>query len=248
GATYSYTRSSEKKKQGTYLNFNLDTSGNLLGLLTGSYTGRDRDNSQLFGQPYAQYVKGSIDLRKQWQVGPRKGIFSKVVLGVGIPYGNSEQLPYTKQFFAGGANSIRAFPARGIGPGTYVSDNEGNLLFIDQSGDIKFESSLEYRTHIYGVIKGALFVDAGNIWLLNEDEQRPGGQFRADDFLSQIAIGSGAGIRLDFGYFVVRFDLAFPIRRVAGEKAGWVLNEVNPLSKDWRRDNMILNIAIGYPF
>jgi outer membrane protein assembly factor BamA len=121
-------------------------------------------------------------------------------------------------------------------------------FFIDQRGDIKLESSVEYRFDIIKALKGALFVDAGNIWLMNEDPLRPGGEFKKDKFLDELAVGTGFGLRLDFNFFVLRLDLAFPLRKPRDGTTRWVADEIDFGSKTWRQDNLILNVAFGYPF
>jgi outer membrane protein assembly factor BamA len=171
-------------------------------------------------------------------------------------------MPYIKQFSIGGSNSIRAFPARTIGPGTYSITEEvpptvepGEepqkyaRLFIDQRADMKLEANAEFRFDIVNFLKGAVFVDAGNIWLIREDDTRPGGRFRKAEFYKQLAVGTGAGLRFDFNFFVLRFDLAFPLRKPwLPENERWVFDEISFGNPQWRSDNLILNIAIGYPF
>jgi len=121
-------------------------------------------------------------------------------------------------------------------------------LFIDQRGDIKLEGNAEYRFDIFKALKGAVFVDAGNIWLMRADTlHRPGGEFHASTFLNQIAVGTGVGLRLDFSFFVLRFDLAFPLRKPYLDDP-WVADEIDFGSRAWRKENLIFNIAIGYPF
>ena len=160
--------------------------------------------------------------------------------GLGIPYGNSEVLPYVEQFFSGGAYSIRGFTARYVGPGSYHEDSDG---FIDQSGDIKLETNLEYRFGMSKVIKGALFLDVGNIWLANEDENRPGSQFNMHTFYNQLAVGTGFGLRFDFTFFVLRTDLGFPIRNpYETEGKNWLFGTGNGFK------NALFYLAIGYPF
>ncbi len=179
-----------------------------------------------------------------------------MIVGVGNAFGNSTNMPYIKQFSIGGSNSIRAFPARSLGPGTYnIKATAGNNYFIDQRGDIKLESNIEYRFGIINALKGGVFVDAGNIWLWNLDpsDKRIGGKFDKNKFLTEIAVGTGFGIRYDFSYFVLRFDLAWPLRKTVPvdtltNKFDWVINKIDFGNADWRSQNLILNVAIGYPF
>jgi outer membrane protein assembly factor BamA len=179
-------------------------------------------------------------------VGEKSVFANRIMVGVGIPYGNSHQLPYIKQFFSGGNNSIRAFRSRSVGPGTYHQPPDAGLL-AEQPGDIKLELNSELRFPLVGVIEGAVFVDAGNVWLFNEDTTKLGAKFTGR-FLSELAAGAGVGIRFDLTFLVLRFDLAFPIRKPwLQQRERWVLNQVN-WSPEWRRENLVFNLAIGYPF
>jgi outer membrane protein assembly factor BamA len=173
-----------------------------------------------------------------------------LIAGIGVAYGNSATLPYVKQFYIGGSNSVRAFNARGLGPGSYkIPDSVAAKSFIDQAGDIKLEVNSEYRFPIVSIVKGALFVDAGNIWLLREDPGRPGGKFSGKTFLDEIAVGTGFGLRLDLSFFILRFDLAFPLRVPSlPSNERWVINKIDFGNPSWRKNNLALNIAIGYPY
>ncbi|MEO8588058.1 MAG: BamA/TamA family outer membrane protein, partial [Flavobacteriales bacterium] len=158
--------------------------------------------------------------------------------------GNSDVIPYVKQFYSGGTNSLRGFRARSVGPGTFVSDQTDNLQ-VDQVGDIKLEANMEYRFTMAGKMKGAVFADAGNVWLLREDPQRPSGEFEWSDFISEVAFDGGFGLRYDPGVIVIRLDLAAPLRRPdLPEGDRWVFDDFD---RQWSR-NFILNFAIGYPF
>lgn len=233
-----------------YFNGNFSLAGNLINWITPDPESPEDTTSVLFGQPFSQFVLGDVDFRYYWQIDPHNRLVARLALGAGYAYGNSAYLPYIKQFATGGSNSIRAFPARSVGPGTYAGlSNTEEVQFIDQRGDIKVEANLEYRFDIYRFLKGAVFLDAGNIWLWNEDPQRPGGKFSKDKFLKEFAVGTGLGIRLDFSFFILRFDLGIPLRKPwlnAGER--WVVKEIDFSSKTWRDDNFAFNIAIGYPF
>ena len=172
-----------------------------------------------------------------------------MIVGAGIPYGNSRDLPFIKQFFIGGTSSVRAFRARSIGPGTFDGSTVADNSFLpDQSGDLKLEFSTELRTELYKIVKGAVFVDAGNIWLLNKNTDKPGAEFTGD-FLNQLAVGTGVGLRFDFSFLVLRTDLAFPLRKPYLPKGNqWVIDDIKFSDGAWRKENLILNIAIGYPF
>jgi outer membrane protein assembly factor BamA len=159
-------------------------------------------------------------------------------------------MPYVKQFYIGGSNSVRAFAAGGLGPGTYkIPDSVAANSFIDQAGDIKLEANTEYRFPIISIVRGALFVDAGNIWLLREDPGRPGAKFSGSTFLDEIAVGTGFGVRLDLSFFILRCDLAFPLRVPSlPTTERWVISKVNFSDPSWLKNNLALNIAIGYPY
>ena len=240
------------EKHNFYFNGNIDVSGNLLNLV--QRNGTDNNNGgvkEIFGTPYSQFTKVSGDFRYYYKIDKRNLIATRFFAGVGVPYGNAESLPYLKQFAAGGTNTIRAFRSRSIGPGSFAQARDAgpDSLLLDQTGDISLLANIEYRFDVLGALKGALFVDAGNIWLVNEDVDRPGGEFSTSDFLSETAVGTGFGLRFDADFFVIRLDFAFPLRApFLPEGDRWVISNIDPLSKSWRRDNLILNIAIGYPF
>ncbi|MEX2335839.1 MAG: BamA/TamA family outer membrane protein [Fulvivirga sp.] len=253
GTTYSFYYNSQGKeerltrKHNFYFNGNIDISGNLLHLAQSSMRSTentDEEPYQLFGSPYAQFVKTDIDIRHYWRFNRSKKLASRIVAGIGYAYGNSSVLPYTKQFSIGGSSSIRAFRARSVGPGVFESAD--SLRYIDQTADIKLEANVEYRFEIIGSFKGAVFVDAGNIWTLQEDENRPGSKFGTDDFLTQIALGTGVGLRFDLQFFVLRLDLAFPLKIPTADR--WLFSDIAINDREWRRQNLVLNIAIGYPF
>ena len=206
---------------------------------------------EIFGTAYSEYYKFDIDLRYYYNTNDqRASLASRLIAGIGVAYGNSSTLPYVKQFYIGGSNSVRAFGARTLGPGSYkIPDSLAAKSFIDQAGDIKLEANTEYRFPIISILKGALFVDAGNIWLLQEDPGRPGSKFSGKTFLDEIAVGTGFGLRLDLSFFILRFDLAFPLRipyLLRGER--WVINKFDIGDPSWRANNLSLNLAIGYPY
>jgi outer membrane protein assembly factor BamA len=156
-------------------------------------------------------------------------------------------LPYIKQFFAGGTNSVRSFVARTIGPGSYLAPVEN--LGVDQTGDIRIEFNAEYRFHFTRMLLGAAFVDIGNVWLRNPDPERPGGDFQLNRFYKEFGIGTGLGIRFDLQVLVFRIDMAWPLYIPYFEEGDrWVIGDFNPFSKDWRKEYLIWNLAIGYPF
>ncbi|RFC53899.1 translocation and assembly module lipoprotein TamL [Brumimicrobium aurantiacum] len=234
GLTYSFTYNElnvSQKKGKINFKMNFDLAGNTVNLI-----GKMQDDGikTFMGLKYAQYVKGDVDFSYHYDI-DRKGntIIGRVFGGIGVPYGNSTALPFVKQYFSGGSYSVRAFQIRSLGPGSYQPENDENGYF-DQAGDIRLEANLEYRFPLISVLKGAVFVDAGNVWLKNENEALPGGKFTSD-FMNKIGIGPGVGLRVDVQGFVIRFDFAAPIKR---PYADW----------EFEYDAPVFNFAIGYPF
>jgi outer membrane protein assembly factor BamA len=250
GSNYSYTYTNVlnyKPVNGFYLNAGIDLSGNIAGLATGANINKG-DTAKIFGKQFSQYTRLQGDYRYYRKVGEKSVWANRIFAGIGIPYGNSRSLPYIKQFFAGGNNSIRAFRSRTVGPGTYQAPQVNGSL-AEQPGDLKLELNTELRFPLApSVLQGAVFVDAGNVWLWNNDPNKPGAQF-SNKFLSEMAAGSGIGIRFDLSFLILRFDLAFPIRKPwldPGKR--WVINQIKFGDSEWRKENLILNLAIGYPF
>jgi len=233
-----------------YFNGLIDVSGNLAGLLVKNEDAKGV--KRIANTRFDQYFKIDLDGRYYRRLGLNSTLANRIVLGYGAPHGNSYQLPYIKQFFSGGNNSIRAFRSRSL-LGTYLYPDTTGFL-PDQTGDIRVEFNTEYRPHISGPLYGALFIDAGNTWLKNQDtttlqngmRARPGAEF-TKDWMKQLAVGAGVGIRLDIQLFVIRLDVAFPIRK-PWEQNPWVLNQIRINEKRWRQANVIYNLAIGYPF
>jgi outer membrane protein insertion porin family len=251
GSTYSYTYnplSGNRIQTGLYFNGTLDLSGNIAGLITGADVKAGKE-SKIFHAPFSQYIKAETDARYYVQASSKSVWVTRLILGVGYPYGNSTSLPFIKQFFIGGNNSIRAFRSRSLGPGTYNFPRNDSTTFLpDQSGDIKLEINTEYRAHLFSVVNGAVFVDAGNIWLYNNDTARAGAKF-SKNFMKELAVGAGVGLRIDVSFLVLRLDLAFPLRKpYLPEGQRWVINQINFSDRNWRRENLVFNLAIGYPF
>ncbi len=253
------------RKSNFYFNGTIDLSGNIINSIQ-NLANPNVEPHEVLGSPYSQYLILSTDLRYYYQLNKKSKLATRLFMGSGFAYGNSKNLPYIKQFASGGSNSLRAFPARSVGPGTYNVRTDPNIntntYFIDQRGDIKLEANAEYRFDIYKGLKGAVFVDAGNIWSRKEDDSvlvdidttprliqpRPGSKF-SKDFLSEIAVGTGVGVRYDFSFFILRLDVAFPLRKpYLDPKERWVFNQIDFGSNAWRKQNLIFNIAIGYPF
>ena len=223
----------------------VETSGNLFHLLSGALKLEKDSLGQysIFGLAYAQYLKTDAAWTMNMNLGRRNNILFHVETGVAYPYGNSRMLPFEKRYYAGGANGVRGWAVRGLGPGRYVSRN-GTIDYINQSGDIKLDLSFEYRMHMFWKFDGAVFVDAGNIWTMYDYDDQPGGLFLWDEFYKQIAVSYGAGVRLDLNFLVLRFDVA--------------MKAVNPIYMEgplrypiacpnFRRD-FAWHFAVGYPF
>ena len=246
--TYTFTNTMQKRKKNTfYFSGEVDLAGNITGLATGANV-KEGNQKSIFDVPFSQYAKFRGDFRHYLKLGKESQLASRIIVGAGIPYGNSNVLPTSKQFVVGGTNSIRAFRARSIGPGSYLNTETSNNYLPDQSGDLKLEFSTEYRAKLFSIVKGAAFIDAGNIWLMNKDPNKPGGEI-SKDFMKEIAVGAGVGLRFDVSFFILRTDLAFPLRKPYlpdGER--WVIKDIDFGSGPWRKENLILNIAIGYPF
>ena len=240
---YSYTYSTTSAHRNPIVwQTTITESGNMLSL---GYmaAGKDFNTKQkdLFGNPFAQFVKISSSLRKTWSLTPKSQLVGSAAAWIIMDYGNTERAPYSEQFYVGGANSIRAFTIRSIGPGNYVAPNT-HYAYLDQTGDIKLEANLEYRFNIVGSLYGATFLDAGNIWLMKHDDNRPGAKFKADSVFKQLATGTGVGIRYDLDFFVIRLDLgiALHVPYETGKSGYYNIPKF--------KDGLGLHFAIGYPF
>lgn len=231
----------------------IDVAGNLAGLVDKNLGEND---GQLFGVPFEQFARFDGEARYYRDISPTLRWANRFVGGLGIPYGNSKFLPQFKQYFAGGSTGIRAFRARTLGPGAYYADSVTRSIFGNSSfGDVKLELNSELRIKFNSLLNGALFLDAGNIWTYNYNEDSfygPEAVF-SKNFYKQVAVGGGIGLRLDFSFLIFRIDLAAPLRKpwypyLETPKNAWVFNEFNLRSKDWRQENLVLNIAVAYPF
>ena len=247
--SYIYTNTMQKRKKNTfYYKGSIDLSATLTGLLSGANIDK-KDTLKVFGVPFSQFVKIENEFRHYYKLGQNSQLASRILVGAGFAYGNSKEMPFIKQFFIGGTNSLRAFRARSIGPGSFLDPaTNTNSFLADQSGDLKIEFNTEYRAKIYGIVKGAVFLDAGNIWLLNDNPNKPGSKF-TKNFMNEMAVGTGVGLRFDLSFLVLRTDFAFPIRKpYLPEGQRWVIDAINIGSGSWRKENLIFNLAIGYPF
>lgn len=224
-----------------YIRINLESSGNLLNLIeTATHAIPNEEGFyEIFGVRYSQYFRINTDYRHFYYLGSDKNtsLAIRLLLGLAVPYGNSKEIPYEKGFYGGGANDMRGWVFRALGPGAYSGPTD-----YERIGDIQIETNLEYRFPLYKWFKGALFTDIGNIWTYNDTDAFPGGQFQWDTFYQQFAVDVGAGLRLDLSFFIFRFDLAIPVVNPAypaGER-----NRIPDLQ--WRQ--FIGNFGIGYPF
>lgn len=203
----------------------------------------DKEGKKLFGNPFAQFIKGTVEARYNYQLGENQRLVGRIMAGAIYSYGNARTAPYNEQFYVGGANSVRAFTIRSIGPGRYYQSSEENkYAYIDRTGDLKFEANLEYRFQIMGDLHGATFLDCGNIWLLREDPDRPGGRLKAGHFFKDLALGTGFGIRYDMDFLVIRFDVGIGLHLPyeTGKSGYYNLPRF--------KDGMGYHFAIGYPF
>lgn len=242
----SFTFNNQKPKKNTsfyYFRFTAESAGNSLSLFS-KITNREKGSDgvyEIYGIGFAQYLKGDVEYRYFQPVNSTDKIAYRVFLGVANPYGNSKSIPFEKQYFSGGANSIRAWATRDLGPGSYRDTSSS--FYPDKSADIKIEANIEYRFKLFWRLEGALFIDSGNIWAISKNDGREGGLFGFDSFYKEIAIGTGAGMRFDFSFFMIRFDLGLKIYDPA-EDAGnrWTFG------KTVTHNYLNYNFGIGYPF
>ncbi|WP_321438702.1 BamA/TamA family outer membrane protein [uncultured Bacteroides sp.] len=200
------------------------------------------EEKKLLGNPFAQFLKLTSEVRYTYKINARQFLVSRLSGGILYAYGNSEVAPYNEQFYIGGANSLRAFTIRSLGPGSYRPDASKTYSYMDQTGNFKLEANIEYRFNLLGNLNGAIFLDAGNIWLLKKDEFRPGGQFNLSRLGKDIALGTGAGLRYDFSYLVIRLDAGI------GLHAPYTTYKTGYYNIPTFKDGLGIHLAIGYPF
>ncbi len=243
GFTYmSKENSNTSKKAVSYLRVNIQSSGNILRqyFKSANYPTDSLGRYLILGIPFAQFLRTDLDYRIYVPIRKKSRVVYRIAGGIGKPLSNLNVLPYEQSFFSGGPNGVRAWRARTLGPGGYDPSNSSSRF--DKIGDILLEGNLEYRFHIIKTFNGALFVDAGNIWRLKKDDSKPDGEFILNNFYKQIAIGGGFGIRWDLSFFVLRLDLATPLRDPKYAEANrWTFDK-----KPWT--NIVANFGIGYPF
>ncbi len=247
GSFFSYTYNSgfRSRKNKWYFNSGIDLSGNLAGLITGAKRFREKT---IFGTPFAQYAKFDADLHYTRKLPGNYDWANRVSFGIGLPYHNSKVLPFTKLYTIGGASSIRGFRSLSLGPGTYKPTAEDQNFFQIIGGDFKLLANTELRIPFTKQLSGAVFIDAGNIWTKDTILFGPRGQF-TKSFYKELAVASGLGVRFDATVLLVRLDVGIPLRKpYLPDGQRWVLNKIDFGSRAWRRENLILNIAIGLPF
>ncbi len=246
GGNYSYIFNNQKIQKSRdywFLRINAEASGNLLSAISKlSGAGKVDGSYNIFGQPFAQYIRADIDLRYNVILNDASSVVYRGFLGIGIPYGNSKAIPFEKQYFGGGANGIRAWQVRSLGPGSYIHKETG---FVNQTADIKLEANAEYRFKLFWILESALFLDAGNIWTFNEDKSRPGSKFQFRYLLDDIALGTGTGLRFDFKFVIGRLDLGMKLRDPAlRDGSNWIV-----MNRKYNfRDDFTFVLGIGYPF
>ena len=237
---YNYTY--DRSFSGNQLTYNLQLieAGNVFAgiwSLCGS-----KGEKKMFGTPFSQFVKVQTSVVYNHGVMPGHRLVARMLVGAAHAYGNSAQVPYSEQFYIGGANSIRGFAVRSIGPGSFRPDVTTPNGYYDQTGTFKFEANLEYRFPIFSYFKGALFLDAGNVWLLSDDENRPGGKLTMKNFFDDLALGTGVGIRFDMDMLVVRADVGYALH------APYETGKSGYFNMPSFKKSYAFHIAIGYPF
>lgn len=241
--TFTYDNTPTPHRNKTWLEVSATSSGNVTSLLFAAFGEKwNKKDKNLFKNPYAQFVKLTAEIRQLYRINAKNHIATRFMAGVIKSYGNSDYAPYSEQFYIGGANSLRAFTVRSIGPGSYHPDKETRYSYLDETGTLKFEANIEYRFGIFGDLNGALFVDAGNVWLLEKDESRPGGEFKLDSFAKQIALNTGAGLRYDLEFMVLRLDFGIALHAPYDTGKSGYYNIPN-FGKGFA-----WHFAIGYPF
>ena len=243
GTRYSLTFNTQRiNKTGSffYVRADFETSGNLLSLFnkTKLITENEDGAHEIFGIRYAQYVRSSFDFRQHYDLGNDNWFVFRQFVGIGLPYGNSQDMPFERSFYGGGANGLRGWLYRTVGPGGYIPVSED----IEKTGDMQLEFNAEYRFPIYNIVNGAIFVDAGNVWTYHPNESMPNSEFRFDTFYKQLAVDAGIGIRLDVSFLILRVDIAYAMRNP------YMNYETGSHWRFGQGNNFRLQAGIGYPF
>ena len=239
--TYTYDTSYGREVDNRFIwQFMGMSAGNILSGITSLFG--QHGEKHIFGSSFSQFVKGSAEMKYYHRFRAEHWLATRLFIGAEHAYGNSKEVPYSEQFYIGGANSIRAFTIRSLGPGSYVPAKDDVDGYFDQTGTFKLEANIEYRFPIWGDLHGAAFVDAGNIWLLKKDPKRPGGELDRKTFLKDIALGTGIGLRYDIGMLVLRGDLGIGIHAPydTGKKGYYNMTSF--------KNSLAFHLAIGYPF
>lgn len=241
GARYSLTYSSQRfNKTGSfiYLRADFESSGNLLSLFNKTKIITENEGHHEFlGIRYAQYLRSSLDFRQHLDLGNESWLVMREFVGIGVPYGNSKDLPFERSFYGGGSNGLRGWLYRTVGPGGYAPESED----IEKTGDLQLELNAEYRFPIYNIFNGAVFVDAGNVWAYHPNESMPNAEFKFNSFYKQLALDAGIGIRIDVSFLMIRIDFAYAMRNPYPDENG----------NYWRfgkGKNFRMQMGIGYPF
>ncbi len=250
GYTFTYDNNAVSKRNQFWWQTSVTQSGLLVnGISAIAGNSFNKEGKKLFGSPYSQFIKGTTEVRYNFQLDRNNRLVARLGLGAIYSYGNARISPYSEQFFVGGANSIRAFTIRSIGPGRYEpplrpDGTQNPYAFIDRTGDLKLEANLEYRFNIVGDLHGAVFLDSGGIWLIRQDDDRPGSRLKSGKFFNDLATGTGVGLRYDLSFLVVRLDVGLALHvPYDTEKSGYF--NVNPFKQKSAR---AWHLAIGYPF
>ena len=240
GFGYSYSNRS------TAVKFGVETSGNLLQLGSTIFHAKkdEQGRYRVVNIAFAQYAKGDFDLTHSIEIDRNNQMVFHFGFGIACPYGNSSVLPFEKRYFSGGANSVRGWSVRSLGPGKY-RERDGRINFINQTGDMKLDLNAEYRTHLFWKLGGAIFIDAGNVWTLRAYDDQPGGQFTFTHFLSQLAVSYGLGLRFNFNYFILRFDAGMKAINPAYEEEE---DEHFPIIHPRFKRDFAFHFAVGLPF
>lgn len=243
GARYSLIYNTQRiNQQGSFAYFraDLESSGNLLSLFNHTKLMSEENGvHKIWNVPYAQFIRTSVDIRQHINLGRENWLVFRQLLGFGLPYGNSQDLPFERSFYSGGSNSLRGWIYRGVGPGAYVPDGND----VERIGDMQLELNAEYRFPVYNIFNGAVFVDAGNVWTYNANEAIPNGEFRFNEFYKQIAMDAGLGVRIDVSFLLLRLDFAYAMRNPYPDATGNYWRFKNDFFDNWR-----MNLGIGYPF
>jgi outer membrane protein assembly factor BamA len=249
--SFGFTFNNQKFKKNSefyFFRLNFEAAGNTLRMLNKIIGARTDSNNayHLFSVPFSQYIRGDVDYRFYLPLNQTDRMVYRIFIGVAYPYGNSKSVPFEKQYFSGGANSIRAWQALNLGPGSY-KDTTQTSYYPNKTGDIKLEGNLEYRFKLFWVLEGAFFTDIGNIWSINTKDPREGAVFYFDKFINQIAVGVGFGTRFDFSFFIFRLDVGLKLRDPSLINHPWLFNRSKSDTRNYK-DILHFTVGIGYPF